>query len=149
VVFSFKEGSRIKADPQAAGKVCLQLEKKGGLTSKRLLDVSRDESAPLHNEFEWDDSIAAENFRESQAAYIIRHIVIKKDGDDKPSVRAFLNITGETREYRSLDIILNTPDLKEQLLIRAKRDMEAFIARYEELMELSAVIESMNQALAS
>ena len=52
------------------------LEKTVGITPKNLVEANRDESAPLHNEFEWNDTKAAEKYRETQAGYIIRNICV-------------------------------------------------------------------------
>lgn len=145
MVFEFKQAARIKADAQVVGELCLGLQETGGLTPKRLLDASRDESSPLHNEFEWDDSIAAENYREQQASYIIRHLVIKPEDKTKPQVRAFVNITGEEKEYQSIEIVLKTPDLREQMLRNAKSEMLAFISKYKNLEELSGVFDAMEE----
>lgn len=75
--FIRKKGFQLKTPPQIVGEVCLELEKEGRLTAKNLVDVSRDEDAPLHNEFEWSDDIAAEKYREVQAGYIIRSVEIE------------------------------------------------------------------------
>lgn len=151
MVFEFKQAARIKADAQAAGELCLRLQETGGLTPRRLLDASRDETSPLHNEFEWDDSIAAENYREQQASYIIRHLVIKREDETKPQVRAFINITCEEKEYQSIEIVLKKPDLREQMLRNAKSEMLTFISKYkalEELSEVFAVMEEKSKEIA-
>ena len=63
-MYEFKKGSRINVDANIAGAMCEQLENSIGLTPKNLLDANRDEKAPLHNCFEWDDTEAAERYRE-------------------------------------------------------------------------------------
>ncbi len=146
MVFEFKQASRIKADAQAAGELCLSLQQSGGLTPKRLLDENRDESAPLHNEFEWNDSIAAESYREQQASYIIRQLVVKTDDAVGQPVRAFVSITSEERSYQSLEVVLKTPSFREQMLRNAKSEMLAFIAKYNTLEELANVFKAMEQA---
>lgn len=146
MVFEFKQASRIKANAQAAGELCLSLQQTGGLTPKRLLDANRDESAPLHNEFEWNDAIAAESYREQQASYIIRQLVVKTDDAAGQPVRAFVSITSEERGYQSLEVVLKTPSLREQMLKNAKSEMLAFIAKYNTLEELANVFKAMEQA---
>lgn len=69
MVYEWKEAAQIKADAQKAGEMLENLEKTVGLTPKNLVEASRDESAPLHNEFEWNDTKAAEKYRETQAGY--------------------------------------------------------------------------------
>jgi len=44
-------------------------------TSKNLLEAARDKDSPLHKYFEWDDSIAAENWRLRQAGQLSHRVV--------------------------------------------------------------------------
>jgi hypothetical protein len=44
MVYQFKQASQIKANAQATGELCRQLENTVGLTPKTLLDASRDET---------------------------------------------------------------------------------------------------------
>ena len=89
MIYQWKSASRIKTNAQTAGEICENLERTVGLTAKNLLEVSRPEDAPLHNEFEWNDSVAAEKYRENQARYIIRMLCVAPEKEDKPPVRAF------------------------------------------------------------
>jgi thioredoxin reductase len=148
MVFNYKPQARIKASAQIAGEVCQQLEMTGGLTPKRLLEASRDENTPLHEEFEWDDAIAAESYREQQAAYIIRNIVIQTTSEEKKPVRAFFNVANDdAREYRSLDVIINTPTLRDRLFESAKNEMQSFKDKYESLCELTPVFSAIDNVL--
>ena len=77
--YKFKIPSVHKVSAQVAGEICNTLSNSpGGLTPHRLVEVSRDENAPMHSEFEWDDSIAGEKYREEQAKKVIQHLVIVK-----------------------------------------------------------------------
>lgn len=149
MVYRFKNGSMIKASAQVAGEMCDRLSKEeGGLTPKRLLDANRDENAPLHNEFEWNDLIAAEAYRENQAAHIIRCLVIEPEQnlEEKPS-RAFVRVTEEKHSYTPLRVVMEHPDMMKILMENAKRDMQYFIDKYQALGELEKVINSMNEVL--
>lgn len=66
MVYEWKEAAQIKADAQKAGEMLENLEKTVGITPKNLVEANRDESAPLHNEFEWNDTKAAEKYRNSK-----------------------------------------------------------------------------------
>ena len=46
-------------------------DERGRLTPDRVVDAARDEQNPLHGEFEWDDSIAAQRWRTYQARLLI------------------------------------------------------------------------------
>lgn len=58
----------------------------GVLTPAAVVEASRPEDAPLHDRFEWDDSIAGPRYREVQAAQIIRsvHIPVITDTERGP-----------------------------------------------------------------
>lgn len=50
----------------------LKLRKEGALTAADVVADARRPDSPLHELFEWDDSVAAERYRESQARSLIR-----------------------------------------------------------------------------
>lgn len=145
MVYEWKTASYIKADANVAGKQCEELEKAGGLTPKRLLDANRDESAPLHNEFEWRDSIAAEKYRENQARHIIACLCVRAEtttGEQSEPVRAFLKTAPES-EYQSLNVILQSADSHVAMLSMALRELEAFRKKYKMLSELKPLFDVM------
>lgn len=133
--YKFRDGFRVSTvDAQTVGEVCEQLSSTVGLTSKTLLEASREENAPLHNCFEWRDDVAAEKYRETQAQYIIRSVVVISE--DKPAVRAFSSvIVHEEREFKHIDTIVKNVDLVNQLLESAKKDLYAFQVKYNSLRE--------------
>ena len=143
--YSYKPGAQLKVSADVAGQVCQELEESGGLTAKRLLDASRPADAPLHDEFIWDDTEAAEKYREHQAAHIIRCIVVRPEAVAQEPVRAFVNVTGNERSYRSLDVVLQQTNLREQLLGQALKDLKAFEVKYSTLSELADVFTAIHQ----
>lgn len=125
--------------------VCLKLaDKNGKLTAKNLLEASRDEAAPLHNEFEWDDKVAAEEYRLDQARGIIRNLDIvyeKTDTEEERRVRAYVSIPGGKSEYVALENALSHESWRAHLLECAQRDLKAFMTKYRNLKELAEVTE--------
>ena len=93
MVYQWKEGARISFPAQIAGRVCAALEEQNALTAQRLVDESRPEDAPLHAAFEWNDTIAAEEWRKHTARHIINSLVIREEA--QAPVRAFFNIRAE------------------------------------------------------
>ena len=151
MVFQWKPLACVKADAQAVGEQMEKLEASCGLTPKNLLNANREEGSPLHDEFEWNDGVAAEKFRESQAAYFIRQIVVKEERNstEQIPVRAFVNIdVNGTRSYHRLSRILSDEDLRHRLLSDARLEMQAFKTKYESLEELSEVFKAMNEVTA-
>lgn len=149
--FEWKIDGLFKTDPNVAGQICEQLSTSdGGLTPARLVEISRDVNAPLHNEFEWDDSFAANSFREIQAAGIIRNLVctVVKSNGETVKDRQFVSAPGGKKEYVPLHVGLDRDDYNRQLLKRAYNDMLIFVARYRRLSELSQVVGIMQTMIS-
>lgn len=143
MVYEWKTASYIKADANVAGKQCEELEKTVGLTPKNLLNANRDESAPLHNEFEWNDGIAAEKYRENQARHIIACLCVRAEttnGEQSEPVRAFLKTVPES-EYQSLNVILQSADSHSAMLATALKELKAFQRKYNVLAELKPLFD--------
>lgn len=73
----------------------------GALTSVAVVEAARPEESPLHHRFEWDDHVASDLYRLTQAAALIRsvHVTIQVQGRKDPSrVRAFVSTT-TTEEF--------------------------------------------------
>ncbi|MCC8014662.1 MAG: hypothetical protein LIO87_05655 [Eubacterium sp.] len=149
MVYAYKSNSRIKVPAQIAGEMCEKIAKTGELTPKRLLDANREEGTPLHNEFEWDDSIAAEAYREDQAAHIIRCIIIKPEKNEATPTRAFVRVTESTGNYTHINVVLSDEELMERLITSAWKEMECFTKKYSGIKKLNKVIAEMNEALKS
>lgn len=146
--YEYSNGFYRKASPQTVGEVCEQLEKsERGLTPQALLDASRDENAPLHNEFEWDDTVAAEKWRLEQARLLIANIRIVRSNDEQErnayKERGFVSTPGNKGVYVGMQTALNQEKLRSYLLDQAKRDSQSFIAKYRRLQELAEVCEAM------
>lgn len=146
MTYQWKSGARIKTDAAIAGAMLEKLEADGNLTAKGLLDANRPADAPLHNEFEWDDTEAAERWREQQARHIINSIVMSEP--NREPVRLFFKITAASPNYHSIDAILSRADTRGALLQQAYRELEAFQKKYAQLTELAAVFEAIQQATA-
>lgn len=149
MIYKWKSGARAPVKAQVAGEICEQLDAKGNLTPKALVDASRPEDAPLHKAFEWDDEKAAEAYRETQASYIIRSIEVEREGMAEP-IRAFYTVPtmdGKPYQYRSVEVILRDADSRDTLLEKAKHELRAFTRKYKQLTELSDVIKAAEELL--
>ena len=146
MVYQWKQAAQIKCDAQAAGEVCETLEKTVGLTAKNLLDASRPEDAPLHGEFEWDDTAAAEAYRETQAQYIIRMLCVAPDEERKEPVRAYF-VTETAKVYNGVNVILQDTDKRSALLDTALKELAAFKRKYSMLSELADVFTAIEKTV--
>lgn len=121
-------------------------EEHGRLTPKIVVEAARPENHPLHGSFEWDDSVAAQKWREDQAGWLIRHVKItyKTDPESPPaSVRAFhATYHPEVgRAYDPLEEILDDPFQRQLLLSNMQRDWVQMKERYESLIEFWTLIQ--------
>jgi hypothetical protein len=145
--YAFKPGSHIRADANKAAEVCENLRKGGGLSPQSLLDASRPKDAVLHDEFEWDDSVAAEEYRLRQAGHIIRCIVVihekPTDGAKKEEVvpvRVYHpthNTEDEKRgTYENITVIAKNTDMKARLMQDCLRELKWMQNKYSALKEV-------------
>lgn len=145
MVYQWKEGAKISVSAQVAGEVCAAIESESELTAQRLVDESRPETAPLHAAFEWNDTIAAEQWRRHTARHIINSLVIRQT--DQEPVRAFFNIRSDGPNYQSIQTIIKRPDAMECLLCEAYKELDAFRRKYATLERLRPVMESIDASI--
>lgn len=148
MVYKFRN-FRPNVSAEVAGQVCERLAQENRLTGKALVEESRPEDAPLHRYFEWDDTKAAELYRERQGRDLIAHLIIEPENvDDEEKevkvVRAFYNVD-ETPEYHPIERILTNEDLHQKLLERARTELMIFKGKYETLLELGSVISAIDE----
>lgn len=146
MVYQWKYNMPIKA--QIVGEHFEQLEKKKGcITPKIVLESARSETSVIHECFEWNDDVAAEKYRESQASSLIRNLTVKMvDTDDKPTepVRAYVNIKQtDTSSFISMYKVLENDNLTNLMLEQAKQELAAFAKKYSTLQELSGVFSAI------
>lgn len=149
----WKPGSQIRADAEAAFAAMDELRNgEGGLSPQTLLDASRPEDAVLHNEFEWDDSIAAEQYRLRQAGHIIRSIVVvrekpEEDNTDKaPAIcRVFFPTHDREDErrgtYESVFVLSKDEDTRARMMRDCLNELTWFRNKYAALKEIVTALE--------
>jgi len=139
-----------KSNPIAAELLRIAKENGGVLQAKAVVDAARRQSSPLHSKFEWDDSLAAEQYRIEQARHLIRvtvQVISTPDGDviDKVFVSLRADQGVEGGGYRKLSVVLTDADMRQRLLAEALADMEVFREKYSQLKELAEVFSAMKQ----
>ena len=96
----------------------------GVLTPAAVVDDARPEDAPLHSRFEWDDSVAGEQYRMVQARQLIRSVRVTVQPQPEASpvqVRVFHNVADEdeSRKYVPLRVLMEDPESAQRVLRRA------------------------------
>ena len=118
-------------------------ELNGGVVDPQaVVNESRSEDAPLHKLFEWDDTIAAEKYRISQARFIIRNITVQEE--EETPVRQFVHASSQG--YVTIHTAMRDEEMRDALLTQALNDMETFRAKYRALTALAEVIDAMETA---
>lgn len=138
MVYQWKTGARVKTAPEVAAAVMNDLAERNQLNAEMLVNVSRPEDAPLHQEFEWDDPIAAEEWRKQQARCLIHSLVLQEDDEDTEPVRVFFKIHEASPNYEPTQVILQSPESTEALRNMALKELIAFKNKY------AAIIRKIN-----
>jgi hypothetical protein len=152
--YKWKPQAQVPVDANVAGREIerVRAEKQGFYQPHDLVVAARPSEAPLHPGFEWDDTTAAEAFRVEQAKYIVRNIVLIEGGHRSPDLdgkRAYVSVRIETDEgernprYTAIQVALEDPRLRDQMILAAIRDLHAFEAKYSVLSEFAGLIEDM------
>ncbi len=97
-------------------------EKYGQTTASNVVDESRPEEAVLHEAFEWDDEVAAEKHRETQARSLIKTVRIITPDRDEP---AFINVKVVKGYLPAREVASNPELLKSAKDAAVKRLWEA------------------------
>ena len=126
-----------------ASKVLDELSELGDEYS--LSDVvkkAKDENSEMHSIFEWDDSIAGEEYRKIQAGKMVRNLVIVRNDEteEKTNVRYFVSTGKRDSTYTPTRLIIRNQDAYEKLLERAYAELRAFKEKYSTLSEFDEIL---------
>jgi len=151
----WKNGARVKVAADVAHKELEKIRKKHGEDDlpEAIVMASKIKKAPLHSEFEWDDSIAAHEHRISRARMILRYIevVYEEDTDGKHPVRFYSaeRTKGPKHKYSPTKDIMQDPDRRALLLQEALNKLMQWRMQYRHLNELQIVFRTHDELLAT
>lgn len=149
--YTFASGSRLKSSKaNVAGRELDRLTKvNGGLTAENVVDSARKRASPLHDFFEWSDSVAAQRYRLEQARHLMRCVVVMYDDTllktDRP-IRAFIAFETQPESLRddgryvAMHQILTDAELRELLVDEALTEHIRWEKRYAHLKEFAAIV---------
>lgn len=159
-----KTNVALKTDshPLTITEELFEIQKKNGgiLNPRDVVNYARNKFTALHKKFQWDDTIAAEEYRIWQARHIIRLEVdiippvstgkrqIVTDIKTAKQTRSFISLSTDREAdggYRSMVAVLSNKSLREQMLEDAKNDMNIFRRKYAVLSELAEVFAAMDK----
>lgn len=110
----------VRVPGRSADEVYAELERirranpKESLSPPEVVEASRPEDAPLHSGIEWDDGVAAQQYRNGQVRGIIRSVYVSYASNTDPAtepVPSFVHI--EPLNYQPVSVVVERPDLFE------------------------------------
>lgn len=151
--YQWKPGKRFGVPAAVAGASLESIRRAnaGSLTPAAVVDAARDPTHPLHPAFCWDDTEAAERWREQQARVLINSVRVVVTRSDGQSVRvAFVSVVNPLGErgYQPSSVVMGTPDLRAQALADALAALDGWRCRYSHLEELAEVFAAIDKVKA-
>lgn len=149
MVYEWKSRADVPVPAQIVGERLEQVrvQNNGRLTPRAIVEDARPDSSPLHAAFEWNDAEAAECWREEQARYLVRQLVVTMpERQTSEPVRAFVSVErGPGPYYTSTAAAMSDEDLREQVLGNALYELRAWRRKYSGLVELAALFTKIDQ----
>lgn len=152
MVYQWRAGYNFKADPAKAAKVMGKLADQGRLNAESLVEVSKPKNAPLHDDFEWDDTKAAENWRKQQGRCMINSLLMIPEetdmGEEKEPIRAFFKVTQvENSQYESTSVLIRTQNGRDALRDQAQKELNSYRQKYRAVLEWTGAREEIDKAI--
>lgn len=120
-------------------------DKHGRLEPALVVQEASDAGHPLHNRFEWDDSVAAHKYRLDQAHELITSIKItfrKAEDTEDRSVRAFHAVRdGQGFAYEPVEKVVHNPVIREVVLADMEREWRQLYQRYQTFTEFATMVQ--------
>lgn len=117
-------------------------------TPHDVVEIARNENSVMHDMFEWDDSVAGELYRETQARQILRMLVIvDEEKKEQPPIRCIVNTGKFNQTYTPISFTVRNEDAYKDLLDRAFDELIAFKRKYAALAELDEVMRLIDELI--
>lgn len=121
-------------------------KKNNGLLSPHVVvEYAKNPETLLHEKFEWDDSVAAYNWRVHQARMMIAALVVN-NSDIKINEKVFVSVAGDRKRdasggYRFTRDVLSDSDRRDIFFDQCIRAIEGLIERFRHFKELAVILE--------
>lgn len=146
MIYQWKTGCRYGVKAEVAAEIMNKLAEENNLNGKSLVDISRPEGAPLHNEFEWRDDVAGERWREHQARTMIAHLVIThEEQPEQEPVRAFFKIAEGESQYENTLAIFREEEKANRLFEVAMEELKSFRKKYSAIQQFAKLFAAMDE----
>jgi len=145
MIYKFKAGSRVSGvKAQAVGEELQKLrDRDGRIETLVVLNEAKKKRSPLHNAFEWDDSVAAHQHRLYQARHLIRSMeIIIEDRPEPAFVHIKVNHGGY---YQSTEVAVQNVDEWELVRTQAIRHLQSASVSLDVLDQVAVRINHANR----
>ena len=150
-IYEWRTGTRIKADASLAAKVFEQLSDENRLNAESVVEVSKPKEAVLHDDFEWDDNVAAFEYRKHQARNILNSlVVIEEETPEEQPIRYCFKIEKGTNNYTPLNVIMRSAESTGALIRKAIAELQAYRMKYDTIIKkchAESDIQALNEKL--
>lgn len=136
---TWKTPGLFKGDPE---KVKSELDTLGAsFKPEDIVELAKNPNTELHRCFEWDDKIAADKYRISQARTLICNLVIDTSNQNDPTTTVPVRIfhQAEGASYKSLEFIVKNPNEYQAMLAKCRHELLALKNKYASLSEYQEI----------
>jgi hypothetical protein len=149
--------------PEAAARAFDEINKAGRLTADTIVTNARKKTHPLHPLFEWNNTAAAQAYRQHQATRALKAVVViyeRPEGGTLKPTSYFVSYVSPAeakrgaiarRDYIRAEDAREIPAIRTEVLDRARSELLAWKRKYEalaEFMEIRDVIERVQRQTA-
>ena len=154
---NWRRGAQTKGiDPLKAYNALERVrEKNKGLTDDAIVEAAKPKNHVLHKWFEWDDSVAANEHRRSQARTLIRSFEVEYVEQPELKTRAYEVETKSHKPeqsrtvYTTTEEVLANQESRDRLIADAIRMAMEFRRRFKMLHEMERVMDEIDKAIES
>lgn len=117
----------------------------GHLTPELVVDAARPVDSPIHDLFEWDDSVAGERWRREQARHLIIQcrVTVQTSEDQRVTIRRYTALPinedpHQPHRYVPTEDALRTD--RDLVIQQAKTELDRLRRKYEALVDFDEVL---------
>lgn len=123
---------------------------KGILLPETVVEEAKRKTSPLHDQFEWNNSKAGEQWRIHTARQLI-NVCVELIGPEEEQIetKVFVSLRQDREQggYRMLDRVMSSKSLREYLLEDAMQELKYFREKYKTLNELAELFDAADRIL--
>lgn len=124
-------------------------QENGNLREQDVVDDARDPASPLHDFFEWDDDVAAQQYRLSQARLLIRRVKIQVTVHEVPmDVARYVRDPDEPGQYASIIRVRNDADRSRRTVIDEMNRVAKAAKRARAIAAVLGTVQQVDEIIA-